>query len=179
MTAEMPIRRRGLKRRRYDFDSSEDERSAIPSQYRLNSFFGRPNNWVEEPLSDYVYIDDYNAVEKVQLKFSPSVISERARKVFVHEEASEGRFKQIETRAHEIGMRVNVKKTQLLCVSGNTDTAVVPYLNSNRTKINSGKSLEVLRFTFGTKPGVNEHIFKLCGVSLLYLYIFFSLFLSF
>ena len=64
-----PMRRRGA-RKRYMFDSSDDELSAIPSQYRLDSFFGRPHRWREEPLTDLIYIDDYNAVEKVSLHLS-------------------------------------------------------------------------------------------------------------
>ena len=102
-------------RLRRDWDSSEDEEEcAASSQYQLNSFFSIPAGWAEKDLFDCVYIDDYNTVEKILVKNSPLHITQAKQKILVHAPKTEKRFVRLCSKADEIGMRINKKKTQLL-----------------------------------------------------------------
>ena len=124
----------------------------------MNRYFGRPTGWTDVNLSDYIYIDDYNCVEKVQVKYSPVHITSSAQTIKVHAPLSESRFDQIRETAQDIGMKVNAGKTQLLCISGRSDSIVTTHIKNEGQMIESGSSLKILGFYFGTKPGVEEHV---------------------
>ena len=55
-------------------------------------------------------------------------------------------------------MRVNHKKTQLLCVSANASGNTSSYIKYNGEKILSGSELKILGFVFGQKPTVRPHV---------------------
>ena len=55
-------------------------------------------------------------------------------------------------------MRVNQKKTQLLCVSANTTSNVTSYIKTGNTKICSTDELKILGFKFGSSPSVKPHV---------------------
>ena len=58
-------------------------------------------------------------------------------------------------------MKVNSKKTQLLCISGRYDSDITSYINTADGRMSSGPQLKILGFTFGTKPNPEAHISKL------------------
>ena len=146
-------------RRRMPWDTSdEEEECAVPTQYQLNSFFNLPTNWVDKKLFDCVYIDDYNTVEKILVKNSPLHISQNKQKILVHAPKTERRFARLSGKADEIGMIINKKKTQLLCVSGRNDSVVNAYINNEGSKTISSDKLKILGFTFGRQPNPEAHV---------------------
>ena len=60
--------------------------------------------------------------------------------------------------ANEMGMRLNEKKTVLLCISAATSFVPNTYINTGDGPILSGKSLKLLVFTFTQWPNCNEQI---------------------
>ena len=57
-------------------------------------------------------------------------------------------------------MKINNKKTQLLCISSRSDSDIMSYINASSERIISSESLKILGFTFGTKPNASAHISK-------------------
>ena len=154
--------RRARPRRRMPWNSSDsEEETAISSQYQINAFFPKPNGWEEKRLFDCVYIDDFNTIEKTLIKKSPVHISSSKQRVLVHAPKSELRFKQLNNKAAEIGMRINCKKTQMLCITGRLDSKIDSYIYDGTNRIESSDTLKILGFTFGRSPGPEEHVKKI------------------
>ena len=58
-------------------------------------------------------------------------------------------------------MKINQKKTQLLCISGRNDSTVNTYVRATTGDIiKSSDTLKILGFTFGTDPTPEAHIKK-------------------
>ena len=58
-----------------------------------------------------------------------------------------------------MGMRVNNKKTQLLCISPQVDQEQKTFIETpDGSKIESGDRLKILGFHFGPKPNVDAHV---------------------
>ena len=54
-------------------------------------------------------------------------------------------------------MRVNSKKTQLLCVSADRSSQIVTHIVTDQGRIESTDRLKILGFVFSDKPGVHGH----------------------
>lgn len=68
-------------------------------------------------------------------------------------------FKDLKLAAENIGMMVNDKKTQLLCISGNNGIAIEMSIRpSDGTKIKNQSTLKQLGFIFGDRPMLDAHI---------------------
>ena len=55
-------------------------------------------------------------------------------------------------------MRVNSKKTQVLCIHSNVDSTVSSFINTHEGKIESGSSLKILGFNFSNAPNAVHHV---------------------
>ena len=89
-------------------------------------------------------------------------ISEGKMSVLSHAIKSEKIFNSIKKKAEDIGMRVNGKKTQLLCITGSTTSKIRTYIRTEAgQEIKSAEELKLLGFWFGNKPNVNVHVKKL------------------
>ena len=85
--------------------------------------------------------------------------STQKQKKVVHAQKSEKFLETIKERAGDLGMKVNEKKTQLLCISTAIESEVSSYIRlAEEEKIDSSGSLKILGFYFGTKPDVSEHV---------------------
>ena len=105
-----------------------------------------------------VYIDDYNSIEKVDIAEAESHISVHKRKLRVIAKKSEAVFNEVQTLAADKKMKVNCKKTQLLCVSSSLNNEVGSYIRTNEGEIDSTSSLKILGFNFNTEPNANYHV---------------------
>ena len=128
------------------------------TQSQIDRELGIPHNWQEHEPEIFIYKDDANAVEKIRVPGSIVEISEKKQVAKVHAQKSEEIFETVSLRAAEIGMRVNEKKTQLLCVSASTYTEVNSYIRYNGSRIMSTDSLKILGFVFGSRPTVRPHV---------------------
>ena len=64
----------------------------------------------------------------------------------------------ISTRAGEIGMVVNAKKTQLLCVSVNNGYETSASFNFEGSEIRGSDTIKLLGFVLGGKPGAGDQV---------------------
>ena len=62
-------------------------------------------------------------------------------------------------------MRVNSKKTQMVCINGIRTDRVLTYIMANGEELESTESLKILGFHFGTSPDANLHVEKLLSKS--------------
>ena len=127
-------------------DEEEDEEDI--------SITGVENGIVES----YVYIDDFNSIEPISLANAPSHITTHKCRIKVRAARSERLFGKINALATEIGMQVNSKKTQMLCVHPCIHNHVETYIRAGEDKIESTESLKILGFSFNNKPNANYHV---------------------
>ena len=107
-----------------------------------------PRSVCRDPLQNYVYIDDYNTIEKQSLKEAEVHITTEKKKVRVLAGKSEAQFQTVQALAQEIKMRVNCKKTQVLCIHTDKYSQVNSYIRSDQEEICSSSTLKILGFLF-------------------------------
>ena len=109
-------------------------------------------------VETFKYVDDTTVVEAVDTSAAIRHLSTRIPTATSKARYTELIANAICSRATEIGMRVNGKKTQLLLISppnGYEDTA---FITMQADKITSTKKLKLLGFVFGSEPNVKEHV---------------------
>ena len=105
-----------------------------------------------------VYIDDYNSIEKLRVTNAQSVISTRKRKLNVLAKKSEDLFTRIQELASEIKMKVNERKTQMLCINASKNNTISSYIRTSSGKIQPTNKLKILGFTFDNNPNASCHV---------------------
>ena len=96
------------------------------------------------------YIDDLNVIEKIRHCDGVAELTVNKPTVHAHAHQSEDYFAAVADRASsELNMRVNVAKTQVLCISASASSTVDSYINTPGTSITSRKTLQILGFWFG------------------------------
>ena len=138
-------------KKRYDFDSSSSEDEHDAGECLIASE-------VSKPVSTFVYIDDFNAVEALNLRDAPAHYTTSKAQIHVTAKKYERLFNRINNLAEDIGMVVNGKKTQMLCVNACKHNNVSSVIRSEELEIKSGNSLKLLGFTFDSRPNANRHV---------------------
>ena len=118
-----------------------------------------PYRWEDREVLLIKYIDDFNAVEKIYKKNPVHLFSTTKPASAVRAIKSEILYEEVKHRADSIGMRVNSKKTQLLCISaaGRADVSTFATSPTDGTMYSS-KSLKILGFHFGTRPNADAQV---------------------
>ena len=106
----------------------------------------------------FVYIDDFNTIEKVRIREAESHTTTRKRVLNILAKKSEKQFANVEEMATDIQMRVNSKKTQLLCIHDNKFNEINSYIRTRTDNINSGSTLKILGFNFNNNPSATHHV---------------------
>lgn len=127
------------------------------SQTMIDDFHA-DDEWVRATPTVKAYIDDYNVIERVRAATAPCHISNGKTSYRVHAPGSQAVFKGAKDASKDIGMVVNDKKTQMLCIhpKGDQMRSFIMPENSNEV-IESGTSLKILGFTFGSTPDVSQN----------------------
>ena len=113
----------------------------------------------DKNIINYVYIDDFNAVETLNLKQAMSHITTNKCSMDVRAIKSERLFSRVHETATEIGMLVNGAKTQMLCIHPCIFNSVNTHINcDNNEIISSTNDLKILGFTFDQRPNANKHV---------------------
>ena len=106
----------------------------------------------------FKYIDDTTSVEIVSklVTLKHFTTSRTIENVPAH--LTRQILRRIAARSEEIGMSVNCKKTQLLCVSADNGCDSVAEISVNNEVIRSQDSVKVLGFMIGKSPGVHDQV---------------------
>ena len=139
-----------------DFDTTV-ETSFRCGQETIDQVVGPLHGWRDEPATTRCYIDDYNIVEKVRSESSVSHITTKTTIRHTHAPKTEKKVRDVRQKASDLLMRVNEKKTQILCISTNHDDNRA-YIETASGRLESKDSLKILGFTFGSDPSPKEHI---------------------
>ena len=89
-----------------------------------------------------------------------SHISTRKKVVRARALKSEAMFQNIQELATEVKMKVNQKKTQILCIHSIKDSNVTSYIETSGEPIESGTGLKILGFNFSPEPNAVCHVNK-------------------
>ena len=143
-------------KKRYSFDTSSGS-SSSDSLSKLVI----PNTLCPEPLKTMVYIDDFNSIEKVNLREVESHTTVNKRQINALAQKSETLFEKVRQLATSINMRVNCKKTQMLCISASHFNEVNSYIRTEDGDLKSGNNLKILGFQFSSEPNANYHVSNL------------------
>ena len=130
-------------RRVLDFQSSDEDDSSF-------EVYEVPENASSSPINSYVYIDDYNTIEKVPIKNAPTHITTKKQQVNVVAIKSGLQYSRVEEMAKRIGMVVNENKTQVLCIHSSKFSEVKSYIRTKNGRIESTDNLKILGFRFNT-----------------------------
>ena len=109
-------------------------------------------------VESYVYIDDFNAVEIVDVNDAPMHMSTRKTIMNARAIKSERLFARINELADTIGMQVNSQKTQMLCINPRNYMDVNTYINYGPETIKSTNTMKILGFTFDERPNASKHV---------------------
>lgn len=99
--------------------------------------------WVDK------YGDDISTDEHQKFDTGERFISTTKESCKIHASTCEENFNLIRRNAEMIGMRVNHKKTQLVCISPNNNMDVSSFIEIDGLKIESQDSLNLLGFVIG------------------------------
>ena len=67
-------------------------------------------------------------------------------------------FDRVQELATELNMKVNSKKTQILCIHSNKDSVVTSYIRTGEGSITSTDTLKILGFYFDNSPTAVYHV---------------------
>ena len=144
------IRRRRLFDETYVEGMTQEEREEV---------VGTPLRWVDEELTLLKYIDDFNSVEKCYKDSGEFTYTQNKQALAVNAIKLQKLYQEVEKRAREIGMRVNQKKTQMLCISSTFNSDVTTYVKTGLDeRITSTTGLKILGFHFGIKPNASAQV---------------------
>ena len=118
----------------------------------------RPRGWTDSELCCYKYVDDFIGVEKLFTGAGLHTFSQNKTKIAVRAKRSENFYNVVTTNANQIGMRVNLKKTQMLTISAALHSDVESYVKIDQTIIHSQNTLKILGFQFGSRPDIGVQV---------------------
>ena len=111
------------------------DRLSFDSSSSFDSIESIQNEENQSPMESYVYIDDYNSIEQLSVKYATSHITTNKRKVSVHAKKSERLFHKVNELADEVKMKINTKKTQMLCINPNPYSDMSSYIKTPENDI--------------------------------------------
>ena len=146
-------------RRANSFDSTDDEQVERLEEDEIDFMMGRPERYESTVEKKFVYIDDYNCVEKVRQRDAIYDITGEGNRISrAHATKSERVFNTLVENAEEIGMKVNHKKTQMLCISAAKKKCIAHINTAAGDVIESTESLKLLGYAFNSQPTPRAHV---------------------
>ena len=115
----------------------------------------------DDGIITFKYIDDTTAFEAVPMAAAIRHLLSGPTTEVLHPAGLESTLVDIAGRADEIGMRVNVKKTQLLCISPNNGCITSAYVKANGDYVWSSPAMKLVGFTFSGSPTAEAHVLSI------------------
>ena len=112
----------------------------------------------EDGITTFKYIDDTTAFEAVPMSTAVKHFTTGATTEDIHPQGLGNVLASVAENAEDIGMKVNVKKTQLLCISPNNGCITSAAIRAEGTTIRSAPTMRLVGFTFGSSPTAEAHV---------------------
>ena len=106
----------------------------------------------------FMYVDDTTLVDVVPIAGATLHVSTAATRARLENLEIERDFAELNTRAEQINMKINAKKTQLLAIAPPAGYDVTAAIDVGDDQIVSVDNLKLVGFTFGRDPGVGAHV---------------------
>ena len=137
-----------------DSGPGEDEEIAMREEYGANV-----PRWKDEPISVRKYIDDFSAVEKIANFNARMQLSTEYPKLLAEAKKSGHLFVNMSAKSTEKGMKINPRKTQVLCISASL-FQVSSFVRAGENIMSSTDTMtmKILGFMFGNKPNVGYQV---------------------
>ena len=110
------------------------------------------------PVTMVKYVDDTTLVERVDKESTVKHFSTQRTKEQVPAPGITGALRDVRSQADDIGMRVNCRKTQVLCISSDNGCDSSVTIPTPDGDINSVAQIKLLGYTIGNKPGAHAHV---------------------
>ena len=121
-----------------------------------------PEEWNCLELLVVKYVDDVLGAEKIYCRAGKLHSSTRKQTSTVHAQHSETLINAITEKAACLGLNVNAKKTQMVCLNSSSTLEVSTFIRGNdNTKVYSGEKMKILGFYFDSRPLVHRHVEEL------------------
>ena len=121
------------------------------------------NNSESDPLV-VKYVDDILGAEKLSTASGKCHYSTNTPTCSIYSKKSEHLINHVTESAAELGLKVNNKKTQMICINGNPNLKVSTFIidqhNANE-RVVSSDCMKILGFFFDSRPTVDKHIYKM------------------
>ena len=104
------------------------------------------------------YIDDLNIGETIRVSDGESHITTSKEIRSIRALGCEEMYEIITENGTKVGMLINAKKTQLLCISSSLVFRVECFISIDGRKLTSGEKLKILGFMFDGSPTPKAHI---------------------
>ena len=119
---------------------------------RVEGLISPPPRWDKSGVESFNYVDDQTLLEFSPISTAVSDISTKKESRHVHAQKLSSEYIRTESWAEEIGMKLNLKKTQLLCVSDSINYEIDAYLRLGNEIIVSQPTLKILGYHLGRRP---------------------------
>ena len=118
----------------------------------------RPSNWTSAPIAINKYVDDFLGGEKLSTYAGAFHFSASRPILRLHAPQCQDFFNTVSLNAKSVGMSVNQKKTQMICIASACGREVESFISTDEGPIESQKRLKILGFTFGNRPNADAHM---------------------
>ena len=141
-------------------ESSEDSASEaeVWTQSQVSQERGVPPRWEERPPWIMKFVDDVTTGSRSLIMDGRSHIGTHKEKREIHAEDLEDLFYTIRENSEKVGMSINEKKTQLLCMNQAVNYEVSAFVRIDGEEVKSGESLKILGFKLGRRGDMGEQV---------------------
>ena len=119
---------------------------------------GNEREEVGKALGSFKYIDDTTVFESVPMATAIRHITSGPTIETIAPDGLGHALGVIAERANDIGMKVNVGKTQLLCLPPRNGCSTSASIATSNGPVHSGKTMKLVGFTFGSDLSVSAHV---------------------
>ena len=148
---------------RYDMSGSdtESDEDSLDQSFWMREI-PPPTNWKSRPMATVKFIDDLTAASAAFLPASYQIFTEAKPKRVIHAKRCQDFYATVEENASKLGLSVNHKKTQLVCVNSAIGSTPSSYIQlASGEKIHSQQSIKILGFHIGASSGMAEQVAQL------------------
>ena len=104
------------------------------------------------------YVDDLNVGETLDIRNAIVHITTQKEQKMIRATGGERMYEIIKNNGKEVGMLINHKKTQLICIYTSPNANIKSYASIEQCKIESSETIKILGFLFGTAPSTRTHV---------------------
>lgn len=137
----------------YIDDTSEEGSTVRPWQDHV-----APPRWVDWPVKSVKFVDDVTGRCCNDVTAAISYLTTSKERKSVWADGAQAFYQGIVNEAGLKGMRVNPKKTKMVCISAAINSEVTSFIEVDGERVESQNTLKIVGYTFGKRPGQQAHL---------------------